>query len=147
MLSGVETAGLVLAVIPLIIAALENYKFSQRRWALFRRKEIYMSELIAVLWEQKMLLEADLEILLRAAGARADTVVKVKADGWRPMLKENAILNNVRTYLGERYSAYESAVFRCEAILKNVAQAINGLLPESSVSLFKQADGHHSDDS
>ena len=67
-MSGFEVAGVILGAIPIIVTALQQYKKTREKLSYFRHKALYIDRLIDSLEEQKVLIEADLCILLRAIG-------------------------------------------------------------------------------
>ena len=67
-MSGFEVAGLIVGIIPIIVEALQQYKKTRERWRRFKCKALYIARLIDSLEEQQVLIQTDLNILLRATG-------------------------------------------------------------------------------
>ena len=112
-MSGIEVAGLILGAVPLIIAALEQYKKTRETIYLFRRKALYIDRLIDALEEQRVLIESDLNQLLRAAGIESDEVAAAGATSCHDLLQDPDIATEIAQYLGQTFQPYQKALKRC----------------------------------
>ncbi|KAL8669620.1 MAG: hypothetical protein Q9168_005795 [Polycauliona sp. 1 TL-2023] len=126
-MSGIEAAGLVLGAIPIVIGALESYKTTRKMWHQFLNKSLFVDRLINALQEQRLLIELDLQFLLRAAGCEDDTIARLDTSGCYELLLDEELAEPVRQYLGRVYEKYQVALARCERIVDDIAQCIGGL--------------------
>ena len=67
-MSGFEVVGVVLGVMPLILSALEGYQKLRRKREVFKARSLHIIQLIQALNEQRVLIESDIEIILRSVG-------------------------------------------------------------------------------
>lgn len=81
--------------------------------------------------EQNVLIETDLNLLLRAAGFENEDVVAVG-------LQDSEIATETEQYLGQSYRPYYKALSRCEIALEEIARKIGGLVPSSQVSTYDE---------
>lgn len=132
-MSGLEIVGVVLGVVPLIVAALEQYKSSKRLWDRFRKTALHINELIEALDENHALIEASLDSLLqKAVGAERvwvanDTIV------YGSGFKKKDITPDLQSFMGKLYKPYEKALLRCEQTLLRIVNKIDGLILGSKV--------------
>ena len=118
-----EVAGLVIAVLPLMISALKQYTKARRGMRQFRRTSLYLAHLIQALREQKFYLETDLEQLLRAAGLEEDITSVDYSDPQALILKTN-VAAKLGPYMGKAYDPYIEALRLCEESVKEVLKRI-----------------------
>jgi hypothetical protein len=124
-MSGFEVAGVVLAVIPLIIAALEHYKEGQGVASSVLKWRGHLDTLIFRLKLQKTLFYLQAMELLREAGVAeiADAVDLTEEDCVR-LLQDAKTGNDVKEYLGHLYLTFEEIIGRYEICLKSVASKL-----------------------
>lgn len=134
-MSGIEVAGLILGAVPLIIAALEQYKKTRETLNRFRRKALYIDRLIDALEEQRVLIESDLNQLLRAAGVESDEIAAAGAASCHDLLQSPEIARDIAQYLGQTFQPYQKALKRCECALQDIARNIGGLTPGFQVCI------------
>ena len=128
-----EVAGLVIAVVPLMISALKQYAKARRGMRQFRRTSLYLAHLIQALREQKFYLETDLEQLLRAAGFEEDITSVDYGDPQAYILKTN-VAAKLGPYMGKAYDPYIEALSLCEESIKEVLKRIWKFVPGCEVS-------------
>jgi len=120
-MSGIEVAGIVLAVIPMVVSSL---KYSQKSTILFKRQR-HVDKLIHALLEQEVLLEENIKLLLVKVGVERfpdDSASLAR------FLGKDVIDERVEDYLGQHaYSAYKTAVLQCEKAVGRIATRIGGI--------------------
>src|SRR5436309_3152896 len=99
-MSGFEVIGVVLAVIPLLIIALEDYKELNRKREVFFKRSLHIGRMINALTEQQILIEGDVEVLLRNSGFDGDELEKIKAGRNLELLKEGDVASDRRAWAG-----------------------------------------------
>ncbi|KAL3460893.1 hypothetical protein BJX64DRAFT_289831 [Aspergillus heterothallicus] len=130
-MSGIEIVGIVLAVIPIAIAAIEKYRspYFGQRFGSFRKKDVFVQRLLRILDAQKFLLKTDIQITLDNAGVDYDRF----SDHINPALfQDTTVADAVHNYLGKDADVYYGAVERCRIILAEVVGKIQGLAPVPS---------------
>ena len=128
-MSGIEVAGLVLGAVPIVIWGLEQYKTTRDIWRRSRTKALLVDRLINALQEQRVLIEIDLQLLLRAADVEDDEIVALETSSCYGLLQDSGLAKALVQYLGRAYEPYRSALQRCERILVDIARSIGGLIP------------------
>ncbi|KAL8801036.1 MAG: hypothetical protein Q9182_004728 [Xanthomendoza sp. 2 TL-2023] len=130
-MSGIEVAGLVLGAIPVLIWALENYKTTREIWRRSRSKALLVDRLINALQEQRLLIQLDVQLLLKAASYEDHETVDLEALSCHELLLDQELAVALQLYLGRVYEPYRAALGRCESILTDIAQSIGGLTPRA----------------
>ena len=128
-----EVAGLVIAVLPLMISGLKQYAKARRGMRQFRRTSLYLAHLIQALREQKFYLETDLEQLLRAAGFEED-ITSVDYSDPQALILKTDVAAKLGPYMGKAYDPYIEALRLCEESVKEVLKRIWKFLPGCEVS-------------
>ena len=128
-MSGLEVAGLILAVYPILVTSLDQYKSINRKRDFFRKRDQHVAKLIDALREQQILIESDLELLLRAADLGDDVINEIKAGDCLHLLSANNLKEDVETYMGGRYAQYVLILERSEKALIEIASNLNNLKP------------------
>ena len=126
-MSGFEVAGLILGAIPIIVSALQQYKTTREKWRYFRGKALYIDRLIDSLEEQRVLIDADLEILFRAMGLEGNSIALFHTGDRMTILDSDEVSQELREYLGQIYDPYRNALAKCENALKAIVMHIGGL--------------------
>lgn len=132
-MSGVEAVGVVLAVIPLLISAFEHYNDSRRAISRFLKKKEYIKRVIEALDEQRVLIENELDHVLRLAGFGEDAE-NISWTQYQPLLERPDVAAGLETVLGRSYDPYIRAIRRCEIAVLEIARRLKGLMA-SEVSL------------
>ena len=132
-MSGFEVTGVLLGAIPLLIAALEQYKTTKSKLRGFRYKALYIDRLIAALEEQRVLIESDLRLLLAAVGYEDEYVTALGANTSRAFLESYEISREVGSFLGLNHEPYTKRLENCRSSLEDIAKEIGGLTPASKV--------------
>lgn len=133
-MSGFEIAGLILGVVPLAIAALEQYKTAHEMLRYFSHKSVYIDRLIQALEEQRFCLESEFDIVLRAAGFEPQDLGTVSGEYLQTFFLRRDVAEELNRYLGRGYDPYRKALVRCENSLGEIVRNIGGLVPGSPVS-------------
>lgn len=139
-MSGIEAAGLVLGAIPIVIWGLQNYQVTREIWRRSRSKALLVDRLINALQEQRILIELDLQILLRAADFEDDEIAGLETSNCYDLLLDKRLAEPLIRYLGRVYGPYRGALERCERIVIDIAQSIGGL---TSQAQSQQAQGSY----
>ena len=140
-MSGIEVAGLILGAVPIVIWGLERYKMTRDIWRRSRSKALLVDRLINALQEQKVLIEIDLQLLLRAADLDDSEIAALDISSCYGFLRDESLAKSLVQYLGRVYGPYRSALERCERILVDIARSIEGLTTgiESQVGTNNQS--------
>jgi hypothetical protein len=134
MVTGVETAGLVLASLPLVIEGLKLYqsgiKTLKRTW----EYDQSLKRLIRGVREQKIGLEDNMEKLLLAAGSKSGVKITFGNDYWS-QLSTGPSGRAVREYLGDsKQNLFEELMEDFEATLLELANALHKVQRSRKVS-------------
>ncbi|CAD6592622.1 MAG: hypothetical protein ASARMPREDX12_006281 [Alectoria sarmentosa] len=130
-MSGFEIAGLILGVVPLAIAALEQYKTAHEMLRYFNHKSVYIDRLIQALEEQRFCLESEFDIVLRAAGFEPQDLGAISGEYLQTFFLRRDVAEELSRYLGRGYDPYRKALVRCENSLGEIVRNIGGLVPGS----------------
>ncbi|EXJ70240.1 uncharacterized protein A1O5_06308 [Cladophialophora psammophila CBS 110553] len=147
-MSGFEIAGTVLAVIPILLPALNLYKPGLSRASVFFRRRKHVEKLIHALHLQTALLTENVRTLVIRVGVDVDDIPEDPQQLFELLHDDNYLKERVKTYLGtEANQLYMSAIVACEEVVRNIAAHIEGFLPAGhlvktqpgSLSAFVQA--------
>ncbi|KAK2743240.1 hypothetical protein FQN57_004929 [Myotisia sp. PD_48] len=138
----VHVAGVVLAAIPLLIAALNTYKATKQRLINFRSKELFVAQLVQSLEEQKFFLETDLLITLMETTLDEEEVSTLLQEPNLNIFRDPEVSQAVQRYLGEGYEPYIQAIDRCYQILTKIAGRIGGFLSDPQAGLSALIEVH-----
>lgn len=125
-MSGFEIAGVILGALPLIISALEGYKELNRKRELFFKRAWHISRMISSLCEQQKLIEGDLQVLLLAVGIEKLDLGTITAGKCQDLLQQPDMVDEIKIFMGSRYTTYLDTLSKCEEILFKVARSIGG---------------------
>ena len=131
MITGVETAGLVLAVIPLLISAFEHYNDTRGALRKFLNKRQYIKRIIGPLDEQRVLIENELDHVLRMGGF-AEEADDIGVTSYQSILIREDVAEGLQIVLGRSYEAYTRSIMRCGNSIVEIARRLKGLM-ESEV--------------
>ncbi|KAL1619921.1 hypothetical protein SLS56_009938 [Neofusicoccum ribis] len=123
-MSGVELAGLVLAVLPLVISALEDYNDSLDPVKAFVKWENYLPQYIRKLRNQHVHYEQTLRLLLAPITTEyelADMIAEPHGELW----KDPAMAQKLKHKLDESYDAYHQTIKDIERIMKTIAEKLD----------------------
>jgi hypothetical protein len=133
MVTGVETAGLVLAILPLLISALEHYQNGLWPIKVFTRTPLELNKFIRSLGEQSTFLRMNMIELFQAIPSMSDAYVAVLKDpdaDLRSILWEDKELQDeVRRVLGPAYLSYMDNVDK-------MSVALGKLMGHKSLKIF-----------
>ena len=105
-MSGFEVAGLILGVVPLTIAALEQYRTAHEMLRYFNNKSLHIIRLIQALKEQKSCLESKFDIVLRASGFQQQNISTISEEYLQTIPLRNDVAEKLGQYLGCGYDPY-----------------------------------------
>ncbi|KAL2847595.1 hypothetical protein BJX68DRAFT_267998 [Aspergillus pseudodeflectus] len=134
-MSGLEIVGVVLGVIPVVVASIKKYRERQGRLS-FRSKGPVLRRLIQCLETQHFLLVADISVTL----SKADVPHEPASAQLSPAIfNDSKVSDAVDDYLGDHRAIYYKAVNRCHAALAQLIESIDGLepLPRNMTDLVK----------
>jgi hypothetical protein len=117
-MTGVEIVGLVLAVLPLFISALEQYNEGLEPVKSFFQWRTQLPCFIRALRTQRVHLEQNLKVLLSPIASQ-DEITTMILDPTGEMWKGD-MADRLQERLGEAYEEYQSTVIDCEEILKSL---------------------------
>lgn len=124
MVTGVETAGLVLATIPLIICALENYEGAIGPTKAFIRWKGHLSKAKNELYVLYAAYDQTLRVLLNPIASKADIVTMIediKSDLWT----QGDIAEDLQRHLGIAYMAIMLEIERIADDLLEIVRHLN----------------------
>jgi len=127
MVTGVETAGLVLGSLPLIIEALKSYQGGVKSLKKTRKSRygIQLKQLARQVQEQKVLLEDNVKKLLFAAYPTFDNLYELDDKDWSE-LRSSRAQAAVEAYLGKtRYQLFEDLLKEFETCLVELAKDLD----------------------
>ena len=133
MATGIETIGLVLGALPIVIAALDHYNSTRKKWKDFTQKSLRIKQLIQGLNEQQVLLEMELELILRHVGAIHAADCPVSLSDLVQTIRLACRDQTLSAVLGKAFVPYMAALEACEKGIEKVVEAISGLIPDSTV--------------
>lgn len=133
MVTGVETAGLVLASLPIVVQVLTEYRSGLRKTLfLVRKSKTYGTKIGKLARQLKVLHTNLLQVLTRVIGAAApdDWCGEVLKD-YRSQIWTGEVGKKIRTYLEEvdAFDTFETIIEDFEDYLVRVAKSLSGLLP------------------
>lgn len=123
-MSGVELAGLVLAVLPLVISALEDYNDGLDPVKAFVKWENYLPQYIRKLRNQHVHYEQTLRLLLAPITTEyelAEMIAEPHGDLWR----DPTMAEKLRYKLDESYDAYHHTIKDIEKIMTTIAEKLD----------------------
>ncbi|KAL1626536.1 hypothetical protein SLS54_002698 [Diplodia seriata] len=123
-MSGVELAGLVLAVLPLVISALEDYNDGLDPVKAFVKWENYLPQYIRKLRNQHVHYEQTLRLLLAPITTEyelAEMIAEPHGHQWR----DDAMAKKLMYKLDESYDAYHQTIKDIEKIMTTIAEKLD----------------------
>ncbi|KAL9626733.1 MAG: hypothetical protein Q9204_007080, partial [Flavoplaca sp. TL-2023a] len=133
MVTGIETAGLVLAALPILVRVLTEYRIGVRKTGFILGKSKTYENRIGKLARHLRLLDTNLKHLLtRVMGTAApdDWSGEVPKD-YKSQIWTGVVGEKVRAYLEavEAFDTFEMIILDYEDYLIDVAESLSGLLP------------------
>jgi hypothetical protein len=131
-MSGIEVAGIILGVIPLLVEGLGTYKkgIKSIRTGFQKKKEV--EKLCRALRHQQRLLEELLKSVLLHSGCLVPSEFSGKT---QLILLDPELQAAVREYLGENYDVLIDALQECEEVIEQLVHKITKLVPSIKASL------------
>lgn len=123
-MSGAEVAGLILAVMPLFISALEDYNDGLDPVKAFLRWERELPQFIRKLRNQHVHYEQTLRLLLAPITTEFD-LAEMIADPNGELWKEESMAEKLQEKLAESYQAYQGTIQDIERIMKKIASKLD----------------------
>jgi len=124
MVTGVETAGLVLAIIPLLISALEHYEDGLEPTIAFFKWDKELSTAIRKLWYQHTSYEQSIRLLLTPITTNAELQEMMECAG-SALWKDGELADQLRDKLGKAFNPYLYTVQEIEELMKSLAEMLN----------------------
>ena len=127
-LTGVEVAGLVLAVLPLLLPLLDEYKDGMKRTAIFFKRKKHVDKLAKALLTQRVLLAENVRTLLLRV--EVDNIPEKPAELFQLLHGNDEIKHRIEQYLGkEAYTSYIDAVSSSERVVRRLIKGIDSFIP------------------
>ncbi|KAF2181758.1 hypothetical protein K469DRAFT_691837 [Zopfia rhizophila CBS 207.26] len=123
-MSGVEIAGISLAVLPLFISALEDYNESLDPVKAFLRWERELPQFIRKLRNQHVHFAQTMRLLLEPITTEYE-LVDMLLDPGGQLWKDEEISKKLKDKLQESYQAYQSTIADVERIMKKIASKLD----------------------
>lgn len=144
MVTGVETAGLVLAVLPLLIQALSVYKSGFEKTGLVlglrqKKYKIKVNRLIIKL--QGLSTSLQISIFKLIARAAPDETLVGLPGNYKDKIWTGQVAEKIKAYLGlsNVFEVFQDTLSMCEVYLEEIAQNIEGIVQPAKVSCLEQA--------
>lgn len=132
MVTGIETAGLVLAVLPLIISALESYKEGLTTIRRFYYSEAQLNKLIRTLKVQRSKYRTNLEKLIKATAP--DLGIQDIPEDFTDQVWRGELNTRAKVYLGVRYDSFQDVVEDYQDYMKEIARKLRHINMPRTVS-------------
>jgi hypothetical protein len=130
-MSGIEAAGILLGVLPIVLRSVDVYKESIRRVGTTIRKRKHVEKLARALLLQQQILEETVKSVVLASGC--GNVEALDEDPFGYFSNED-VRETVEDYLGPKNSfAFVDLLMTNNDIVKKVAENISGLIPAHQV--------------
>lgn len=123
-MSGVELAGLVLAVLPLVISALEDYNDGLDPVKAFIKWENYLPQYIRKLRNQHVHYEQTLRLLLAPITTEFE-LAEMLAEPNGELWKDPDMTTKLKHKLDESYGAYHETVKDIERVMRTIAEKLD----------------------
>jgi hypothetical protein len=132
MVTGVETAGLVLAAIPLLLPLLDVYKNGMKRTGVFFRRKKHIEKLSKALLTQRVLLTENVRTLLLRV--EVDDIPEKPVELFELLNGNNEVRERIEHFLGkEAYASYIDAVSSSERVVRRLLTGFKAFNPILSV--------------
>jgi hypothetical protein len=126
--TGVEVAGLVLAVLPLLLPLLDEYKDGMRRTAIFFKRKKHVDKLAKALLTQRVLLAENVRTLLLRV--EVDNVPEEPVKLLALLHGNDEIKDRIEEYLGkEAYALWIDAISSSESVIRRLIKGIDSFIP------------------
>lgn len=133
MVTGIEAAGLALAILPLVVNQLDNYALGLEKMKLFRKYKVQLLGYSTQLGAQRTIL---LNTLLKCLEGvvddhdqRADLISNPKGSGW----KDPDLEDQLRDKLGQSYEPFKGSVNSLCDHLEYLSRKLGAETPDPSV--------------
>ena len=123
-MSGAEVTGLILAVMPLFISALEDYNEGLDPIKAFMRWERELPQFIRKLRNQHVHYEQILRLLLAPITSEFE-LAEMIAQPNGPLWKNEMMARRLQDKLAESYQAYQSTIVDIEKVMKKIASKLD----------------------
>jgi hypothetical protein len=124
-MSGVELAGLVLGVLPLLIQGIESYNEGLDPIKSFMRWERELPQFIRKLRNQHVHYAQTIGILFAPITAEIELAEMMTDPGLSRMWRDHEIAARLRDRLQDSYEAYQSTMLDIERIAKKIASKLD----------------------
>jgi hypothetical protein len=123
-MSGIEVAGLLLGVIPLVISALEHYEGTLEPTIAFFKWNSELSAAVRKLWMQHTLYEQSIRLMLTPI-TNDQELNEMMDDTESGLWKDADLADQLRQRLGKAYNPYLSTIKEIEGIMKTLAEKLD----------------------
>lgn len=128
---GMEVAGLVLGVLPVLFSAVDGIKQSLGRGRLFFGKRVHVNKLARALLLQQQTLAEAIRLILSESGC--DDVSQLDIDPVR-YLQDDVVQDLVLDYMGNKnFAAFDGSIRQCRDNVQAVLKKIAGFVPTLQV--------------
>jgi hypothetical protein len=134
MVTGIETAGLVLAVLPLVISALESYKDGLQTIKRLYHSEAQLRKLIRTLKVQRSKYRTNLEKLIKAAAP--DLGIQDVPEDFCDPIWHGELNARAKAYLDDRYESFQVVVEDYQECIREIAKKLRHINRPRTVSSF-----------
>ena len=123
-MSGIEVAGVVLGVLPLVVTALEDYKEGLDPVKAFLRWERELPQFIRKLRNQHVHFQQTMRLLLEPI-TTDDELAEMLTDPGGKHWKDGKVASKLEDKLQESFQAYQSTIADIERIMKKIASKLD----------------------
>lgn len=123
-MSGAEVTGLILAVMPLFVSALEDYNEGLDPIKAFMRWERELPQFIRKLRNQHVHYEQTLRLLLAPITSEFELAEMITQPNG-PLWKAEIMAGRLQDKLAESYQAYQNTIVDIEKIMKKIASKLD----------------------
>lgn len=132
MVTGVETAGLVLAAIPVLLTLLDVYKDGLKRTAVFFKRKKHIEKLSRALLTQRALFTENVRILLLRV--EVDHIPEKPLELFELLNDNNEVRARIEHFLGrEAYASYIDVMSSSERVIRRLITGFEAFNPILSV--------------
>jgi hypothetical protein len=123
-MSGVEAAGFILGVLPLLISAMEHYNDSLDPIKAFMRWERELPQFIRKLRNQEVHYQQTLRLLLEPV-TNEEELAEMIRDPMSNLWKDEVIAESLRERLGDGWNAYRDVMRDVDEVMRTIARKLD----------------------
>ncbi|KAH0533839.1 hypothetical protein FGG08_007534 [Glutinoglossum americanum] len=122
-----------------LISAFEHYNDTRGVIRKFLNKKQYIKRVIEALDEQQVLIENELDHVLKLAGF-GDEADSISLTSYQTLLLRQDVADGLQTVLGRSYDAYIRAINRCGMSVLEIARRLKGLMDAEDFTIESLAE-------